>query len=130
MSEPSGVCRLRVEDTPGLISEGGRLMTGIKPHTDVRGREFVDCLHARYSLRTRPLEVDVLLDAEHPGSTPAELPAMRPLVGHKGICVGPGTEGNTVARRIPGAWLLITKGKDLQQRLTLLLNNLYVEIRS
>jgi hypothetical protein len=45
---------------------------------------------------------------------------MQPLSGHPGISQAPGTEGEIVARRIPGAWLAVVKGQGLAQRLTLL----------
>lgn len=95
-------------------------MPAIRRHRDVRGREFVDCVRTTYLLRNWPIEADVLLDAEHPGSTPAPLLALRPLHGHAGVFAGPGEEGDTVARRIPGAWLLVAKGEGLRQRLAFL----------
>jgi hypothetical protein len=72
---------------------------------------------------------NVLLDAAHPGSTPALLPAMQPLAGHPGVFRGPGVEGETIARRIPGAWLLVAKGKGLQQRL-LVLSHIHVSVHA
>jgi hypothetical protein len=117
---PQGACGVMVGGFAGLTFEGGGVMTAVRPHTDVRGQEFVDCVKTTYMLGNWPLEADVLLDAAHPGSTPAPLPAMRPLAGHPGVFQGPGVEGETVARRIPGAWLLVAKGRGLEQRLTLL----------
>ena len=95
-------------------------MTAVRPHPNVRGREFVDCLRANYLLDNWPIEANVLLDAAHPGSVPALLPAMPPLARHPGVFQGPGGEGETVARRIPNAWLLVSKGKGLEQRLKVL----------
>lgn len=68
-------------------------MTTVKPHPDVRGREFVGCADTTYLLGNRPLIAGVLLDAAHPGSTPASLPAMRPLAGHLGIFQDRESEG-------------------------------------
>jgi hypothetical protein len=62
----------------------------------------------------------MLLDAAHPGVTPAPLPGMQPLVGHSGVFIGPGPESGELARRIPGAWLVVADGEDLAQRLVLL----------
>jgi hypothetical protein len=117
---PRGVCGLVVRSLAGLVFKGGAVMTAVRPHLDVRGREFVDCVSASYLLNNWPLTADVLLDAAHPGVTPAPLPDMRPLAGHPMIFQAPGVEGETVARRLPGAWLVVAKGKGLPQRLTLL----------
>ena len=111
------VCRLEKEGLPGLVFEGGGLMSEIRPHRDIRGREFVGCVHANYLLDNWPLKADVLLDAEHPGSTPAGLPLMRRLAGRPGISQGPGAVGELVARRIPGAWILVWEGEGEDQRL-------------
>jgi len=119
-AEPAGVCSVEVTGLVGLVFQGGGVMTAIKPHPDVRGREFVDCERTTYLLEKWPLEVNVLLDAAHPGSTPAPLPALQPLAGHPGLFEGPGLEAEAIARRIPGAWLLVAEGKDLRQRLTFL----------
>lgn len=119
-NELVGVCRLEATGIIGAVFDSGGVMAVIRPHADIRGREFVDCVHASYLVQGWPLEADVLLDAANPGSTPAPLPAMRPLTGHVGIFQGPGIDRIEVARRIAGAWLLVAKGQDLRQRLTLL----------
>lgn len=117
---PAGVCSVEATAAVGLLSEGGSVMTAVRPHPNVRGREFVDCVRASYVLNNWPLEANVLLDAARPGVTPAALPAMRPLAGHPGVFQAPGVEGETLARRIPGAWLVVVKGEGLRQRLTFL----------
>ncbi len=103
-SPPPGVCSIEVRGVAGLVSEGGAVMTTVRPHPDVRGREFVDCVRTSYLLGNWPLEADVLLDAAHPGSTPGPLPAMQPVTGDSRILQGPGVEGETVARRIRGGF--------------------------
>jgi hypothetical protein len=123
-----GVCTVEARKIAGLVSEGGAVMTAIRPHVDVRGREFVDCLQSNYMLERWPIEVDVLVDAMHPGSTPATLPALQSLAGHPAVYEGPGPESDTLARRIPGAWLLVAKGENLGQRLRVL-EHLHVMIR-
>jgi hypothetical protein len=124
---PTGVCGLVADGPAGLLFEGGSVMTAAVPHRDIRGREFVDCVHTTYLLLGFPVEADVLVDAAHPGSFPAQLPAMRALRGHPGVFRGPGVNGETVARRVPGAWLLVTKGGSLKQRL-LMLRHLRVSV--
>jgi hypothetical protein len=119
--EPRGVCALKLHGFTRDTFRNGGVMTAVKPHANVRGREFVNCAHSYYLLDAAwPIEANILLDAEHPGSTPAPLPGMRPLEGRPGIVIGPEPENGEVARRVPGAWLVVAKGADLSQRLTLL----------
>lgn len=118
---PKGVCRLSTTALPSLVSVRGRVMTRFQSHRAIVGREFVSCISTEYLFKGRPIVAAVLVDASHPGSAkPAPLPAMQPLSGHAGVLGGPGIEGDTVARRIPGAWLVVAKGGNLSQRLTLL----------
>jgi hypothetical protein len=116
---PRGVCRLVVK-LAGLAFEGGSVMTATKPHTDVRGREFVDCLRATYLFGGWPVEVNVLLDASHPGSRPASLPGTEPIIDHAGVFQWPGARGEMVAQRMGAAWLIVGQGGALRQRLMVL----------
>jgi hypothetical protein len=59
-----------------------------------------------------------VLDARHPGTTPAGMPATTPVSGHPGVFEL--ARRNLVARRVFDAWLLVEGGRDLQQRLSLL----------
>jgi hypothetical protein len=121
MSEPRGVCGINVRGLDEASFREGAVMTTVRPRGYVRGREFVDCADANYGLGENGVaRANVLLDAAHPGTTPASLPGMRALPGHPGIFAGPGGESTELARRIPGAWLLVTEGDDLAQRLALL----------
>ncbi len=115
-----GVCSLKASGVAGLVSEGGSVMVAVKPHRDVRGREFVDCVRTEYVMQGWPLEADILLDAAHPGIVPGPLPLTDTLPGHAGVWQGPGVQGATVARRIEGAWLVVGGGQNLDQRVMLL----------
>jgi hypothetical protein len=119
---PRGVCSISLDGLDEASSlQGGAVMTAVRPRRDVRGREFVNCARSEYLLAgKRFAEADVLLDAAHPGATPAPLPGIRPLPGHSGIFLGEGAGGKELACRIPDAWLLVTQGKDLAQHLALL----------
>jgi hypothetical protein len=119
-SAPLGVCTLDAKGLSGLVVEGGRVMVAVEPHPDLLGREFVSCVSTSYLLDNWPIKASVLLDAARPGARPGQLAAMRPLAGHQGVVQGQSLEGDAVARRIPGAWLIVSKGNGLGQRLTLL----------
>jgi hypothetical protein len=116
----TGVCRIVGKNVSGLLYKGGAVMVVIRPHRDVYGKEFVSCIRTSYLLDNWPLTAVVLLDAAHPGTTPASLPTFHRLAGHAGIFEGFTLEGKAVARRISHAWLIVTKGQGLGQRVTLL----------
>ncbi|MFZ2050703.1 MAG: hypothetical protein WB698_05855 [Solirubrobacteraceae bacterium] len=117
----SGVARIELQ-SGGVVSQ-------IEPHTDVRGRELLNCAHSYYMLNGQwPLEAYVLLDAVHPGAAPASLPGMRPLARRRGVFIGPGPEHEELARRILGAWLVVAEGENTSQRLRLL-EHLHVALR-
>lgn len=116
-----GVCNIGASGLTGLKLQSGAVASEVRPHADELGKEFVNCAHSYYLLHGKwPLEAYVLLDAAHPGATPASLPGMVPLQSYRGVFVGPGASDMELARRIPGAWVLVSEGKDLQQRLSLL----------
>jgi hypothetical protein len=115
-----GACTIEGKNIPGLILREGRVVLAVEPHPDVRGREFVDCASNAYLLDGWVIEAHLLLDAAHPGSTPAMLPGMSGLAGHHAVFARNGAASDLIARRIPGAWLVVTKGKDEGQRLRLL----------
>jgi hypothetical protein len=116
----TGVCGLEAKGLAGLTSGGGSVIPAVRPHADVRGREFVDCEHVTYQLNHWPIEANVLLDAARPGTAPAPLPAMHRLVRHPGISVTPGPGGELLARRASAAWLVVAGGRSLEQRVALL----------
>lgn len=95
-------------------------MTRATHMADVIGRPFLSCASTSYSYEGWPLVAAILLDAGHPGSMPASLPAMTALPGHPGVFAAPVAEGQALARRIKGAWLAVAQGHNLAQRLMLL----------
>ena len=116
----SGACRIGSTHLTGLKIGGGSVITKVTSYSGLLGQGFISCASASYSLAGWPILAGMFLNASHPGMTPALLPAMQPLSGHPGTFQAPGSEGEMVARRIPGAWLAVAKGKALAQRLTLL----------
>lgn len=116
----SGVCRIETA-TPlaGLVAEGGSVLTQVRPSRGLLGEAFLSCASTGYSLDGWSPLAGVLLSATQPGATPPSLPGMKVLPGHPGIFEAPSSNGGMVARRIPGAWLVVERA-PLQQRLTLL----------
>jgi hypothetical protein len=108
----------------------GSLATRIRPYPELIGRGFLSCVDVTYHIIVpgggeTDLTAAVLLDAGHPGATPAPLPDMQPLSGHAAIFEAPSSGGEMVARRIAGAWLVAEEAgedgaSDFQQPLSLL----------
>jgi hypothetical protein len=97
----------------------------LRPTVGIIGRPFLTCAATRYTYRYSPgdestLEAFMVLDARHPGSVPAPLPGMAPVTGHPGVLQSRLASTAVIARRVPGAWLLVASGRELSQRLTLL----------
>jgi hypothetical protein len=120
---PHGVCQLRATHLPPETSaHWGSVATAIRPSSGLIGRALLSCIDIDYFyLEEHSLDSAVLLDAEHPGATPPSIPGMKPLAGHPGIFLAPGAEGERVARRIPGAWLVVEENDEIGLRVPLAL---------
>jgi hypothetical protein len=106
-----GVCGLTATKlAPGLGPLEGSVAATVRAVPGLLGRAFVSCARTVYD---RPegqyITAAVLLDAAHPGAPPAPLPGMTPLRGDPGLFEAFSSEGQVVARRIPGAWLVATE---------------------
>jgi hypothetical protein len=117
----SGVCRIGIGHLDGLKADGGSVITRIASYSGLIGQGFLSCASTSYNLNGWPLLAGMLLNASHPGSTPPPLYGMKPLQGHPGIFEAPGgeQEEDMLARRVRGAWVVVSRAK-LQQRLVLL----------
>lgn len=124
---PRGPCELHIEPMPGLMAERGLVVDRVEPHVGLRVRPILSCVSTSFSFKGSQLTAAVLLDATHPGTTPTSLPAMRPLAAHSGIFEALGgaigglaDNGRILARRVPGAWLVVSGSESEAQRLALL----------
>ena len=94
----------------------------IQPASKAQGEVFLSCIDTEYYLHGWPLEVAVLLDAQHPGATLGSIPAARPVPGHPltvNVPAGP-FPGALTARRTGNAWLVVQGGANQAQRLRVL----------
>jgi hypothetical protein len=120
-----GICEIKIRARPrGLSANGGSVITEVHSYSGFVGQGFITCASTSYELAGWPLLATVLISASHPGARPPSLPAMKPLPGHPGVFSAPGgeeegPEGELYARRMPGAWLLVSRAKPAQ-RLALL----------
>jgi len=116
---PRGPCRLDGTQLPGLTAQWGHVARRIRPFADLLPPALVSCIDTEYHLDNWPLDAAVVLNAAHPDEPPKPLHDFQPVPGHPTDFQGPAWH-HMVARRIPGAWLVVEGGRDLQQRLTVL----------
>jgi hypothetical protein len=119
-----GACTIGERGLAGLVVDGGSVVAPIRPMRGLPGRALLTCASTSYTMENWPTIAGVLIDARHPGVKPAPLPELTPLAGHPGVFQAASAEGPVVARRIPGAWVVVAKGgtgqDGLQRRLAVL----------
>jgi hypothetical protein len=118
--EPKGICQLGMVHLDGLIVSAGFVATHVSSFSALIGHPFLSCASNSYTFDRQSLVGSVLVDAVHPGAEPASLPTMKPVYGYRGIFSALGSNGTMLARRIPGAWLVVSGGRGEQQRLAVL----------
>ncbi len=126
-----GACELRAKQLPRETSaRWGNVVTVIRPEKALVGQALLSCVDVTYFyLGEHALDAAVLLDASHPGATPPPLPDMKPLAGHPGMFEAPDSQ-EMVARRIPGAWLVVEENDGIGLRVPMeLLEDLRATIR-
>jgi hypothetical protein len=118
----TGPCRLRVSGLPGLRAKWSHVAAAIRPFPGALvGRSFFSCVDTEYYLHNWPLDAAVLLDAAHPGTSPAAIPGLEPVRGQRGYFNGPGDfKGELTATRVGNSWLVLAGGSGLAQRLEIL----------
>lgn len=120
---PAAPCEIAVSGLQGIAATAGAAVPHIKGYRSLDSPAFQSCANTEYSLRGERLNSAILLDAEHPGRTPAPLPNMTPLPGAAGVYRipgGPGSGYSIIAKRMHGAWLLVSSHRSIPQQLTLL----------
>lgn len=119
---PAGPCQLRAGGVPGLQPQWGHVAVAIRPYPrKIIGRAFFSCIDTEYYLHNWPIDTAILLDAQHPGRTPAPIPRMKPMRGAPGVFTAPGDwHGELTATRRGNAWLLVAGGSGSKQRLEVL----------
>jgi hypothetical protein len=120
---PKGPCQIHAHGIPGLLPEWGHVAASIEPYPErIVGRAFYSCIDTEFYLRHWPLDAAILLDAQHPGVTPAAIPGLERLRGAPAIYNGPGDgfHGAETAIRKGDAWLIVAGGSGLAQRIDVL----------
>lgn len=106
---PKGACELTATQLPReTVASEGAVATQIRAYRGLLDQALLSCVDTVYIFHEEHhLTAAVLLSASHPGATSPPLPAMKPLAGYPGIFESPGSEGDLVARRVSGAWLVV-----------------------
>lgn len=116
-----GVCSISAHGPLGLETELGSVASLLHPLRGVPGDPDITCATTTYSWQSESnLIASVLLDADHPGRTPAPISAFAPVLAHPGLFATRQDEGVLVGKRVPGAWLVLEGGESLRERLALL----------
>lgn len=129
-----GPCQISASGMSGLTPIGGKVVPQVKGYRLFESHAFQSCADTYYALGGSTLQAAVLLDAEHPGATPAALPYMTASTDTAGVFNAPGSfmggggfmggehvgSSNLTAERLPGAWLVITGGSGPAQQLEVL----------
>lgn len=119
---PTGPCQLRALGLSGLAAQWSHVASAIRGYpAKVIGRAFFSCVDVEYYLHGWPLDAAILLDAAHPGITPAFIPGLEPVPGRRGFFNGPGGfKGQLSAKRTGDAWLVVAGGSGVAQRINVL----------
>jgi hypothetical protein len=118
---PRSPCQIHAQGIPGLSPQWGHLAVQIKPYPGkIVGRAFFSCIDTEYYLQNWPMDAAILLDAAHPGSTPAAIPNLKPMPQAPRFFNGPSARGELTATRTGNAWLVVEGGSGPTQRLLLL----------
>jgi hypothetical protein len=115
-----GVCRIDVSHVAGMVVQEAEVVSRVVSRSGIIGQGFLSCASTSYTLNKRQLTSGLLLNASRSGATPLALPDMRPINGHTGVFQAPVAEGEAVARRVVGAWLVVAGGGGIGQRLAVL----------
>jgi hypothetical protein len=113
---PASGCRIDVPRLPGVRVLGANTLSDALPESLPVGPGFLSCYSLTLDAHGQASDAALLVDAQHPGRRPADLPGAIPLRGHPGVDVeSPVEQGNSgssqterlFCRRVGGAWLIV-----------------------
>jgi hypothetical protein len=113
ISQPEGACEIDPDSSSGFEAQSGALVKRVMPMRGLFDGAFISCASLIYAWRkTGALSFGaaILLDAASPGRSLGPLPGMVSVRGHSGVFQAQGPGGALVARRVPGAWLVVQEG--------------------
>ena len=118
-----GVCEIETRRFRGLVPFNGAVVSVLRPLRGVPGEPYLTCATTAYTYNGAiGLEAYVLINATDPRSRAAPVPGVEPVPMRPGVyqsLLWFSESTAFVARRVGGAWLVVTGGTTLQQRLSL-----------
>jgi len=120
-SRSPGPCVLTASGLSKLVVASRSVIIGaIHAYRGLIGEPFLACATTSFTLNGWPIAATVLISAVHPERPPPKLPDSESIPAEQGIVQGLGQAGEDVARRLPTGWLVVSKGENAAQRMTLL----------
>jgi hypothetical protein len=129
---PTGPCELTASALTGLKTVGGDVVLQVKGYPVLDSRALQSCADTYYQWEGATLVAAILLDAEHPGTSPMPLPGMTAIPGASNVFrapagpvehgggATPGQSDTLIGKRLPGAWLVVDGGANVPQQRDLL----------
>jgi hypothetical protein len=122
---PAGPCAIDSSRLPGAQQQLGNVVLRVRPVPQVIGRAYLSCIDTEITDRGWAADVALLLDAHHPGISPAPLPGATPVAGHPGVVNEQGgIFGDITGRRVGDAWLVVESRSRLALRTSALAQRL------
>jgi hypothetical protein len=123
----TGICEIGAASDGDIKVVGGAVVSRFESHVSFVGRPLLACASTWYHVGGSTVLASVLVDAGRPGVEPGPLPGAASLKGHAGMFVASGAslagikdDGQMVARRIAGGWLIAAEGTGVAQRAAVL----------
>jgi hypothetical protein len=114
---PLGACSVTAGGVERLTPEGGAVAVAVRPFPGALiGSAFLPCAATTFRRGGVPVTVTVLLDAAQPGAPPASLPDFHAVRSDPGVF----SQGGLVATRDGAAWLVVSQGSSVAERLEVL----------
>jgi hypothetical protein len=123
-SPPPGGCEIDTSGLAGATPEYGFVVQHVRGFPQLSAEDYLSCASADFTYHGRAVLAAILLDAQHPGATPALLPSLRHVSQRSrafSLATSPagGSEPIT-ARRVGDAWLVVQAAGSMRARLAVL----------
>jgi hypothetical protein len=128
---PAGACEIDTSALHGSDLVFGSVVQHVHGFPNLASKTYLSCATTQFSYDHKNVIAAILLDAQHPGSTPEPLPNATPVPQHPltfnepdavtpADTRAPFPAGPITARRVGNAWLIVQTNGTLAQRLAIL----------
>jgi hypothetical protein len=121
---PPGGCEIDTNRLAGATPEYGFVVQHVRGFPQLSAEDYLSCASADFTYHGREVLAAILLDAQHPGATPALLPNVR-RVSQRSRAFSlatslAGGSASIAARRVGDAWLVVQAAGSVRERLAVL----------